>query len=259
MIRWFLCLFALSAVAGNFDRDRVVAWCIVPFDAAQRGPGARAQMVADLGLRRVAYDWRKEHVASFETEILQYEKQGIEFFAFWSWHDAIEPLIKKHGISPQIWKSIRADDVASGVAALLRLAEKTKALGLKLGIYNHGGWAGKPANMVAVCKALRAQGHSQVGIVYNFHHGHEDIAKFASAFAAMQPYLLCVNLNGMNDGANPKILGIGQGQHEAALIATVQDSGYSGAIGVLGHIRSEDVRDTLRRNLSGLEKLLADK
>ena len=30
----------------------------------------------------------------------------------------------------------------------------------------------------------------------------------------MQPYLLCLNLNGMNDNAQPKILPVGSGQHD---------------------------------------------
>ena len=67
-------------------------------------------MVADLGMKRIAYDWRDEHVASFEEEILQYKKHGIEFFAFWSWHPDMEPLIRKHKIHPQIWMMFAALD-----------------------------------------------------------------------------------------------------------------------------------------------------
>ena len=59
-----------------FDRDQLVAWCIVPFDGKERGPAARAEMLKRLGLRRVAYDWREKHVATFEEEILQYKKHG---------------------------------------------------------------------------------------------------------------------------------------------------------------------------------------
>ena len=80
----------------NFQRDQLVAWCIVPFDAKQRGPEARAIMVRGLGMTRVAYDWRDVHVPTFEEEILQYKKHNIEFFAFWGWHDTFEPLIAKH-------------------------------------------------------------------------------------------------------------------------------------------------------------------
>ena len=75
-----------------FAKQNLVAWCIVPFDANERSPAERAEMVRRLGLRRVAYDWRAKHVATFEDEIVHYQKRGIEFFAFWSWHDAMEPL-----------------------------------------------------------------------------------------------------------------------------------------------------------------------
>ena len=46
-----------NAEQTNFHRDQLVAWCIVPFDAKQRGPEARAIMVRGLGMTRVAYDW----------------------------------------------------------------------------------------------------------------------------------------------------------------------------------------------------------
>src|SRR5690606_24316374 len=49
-----------------FARENLVAWCIVPFDSRQRSPAERAAMVKRLGLNRVAYDWREEHVATFE-------------------------------------------------------------------------------------------------------------------------------------------------------------------------------------------------
>ena len=47
-----------------FQRDNLVAWCIVPFDAKKRGPEERAAMMEKLGLKHFAYDWRGEHVPS---------------------------------------------------------------------------------------------------------------------------------------------------------------------------------------------------
>ena len=49
--------------ADNFAKDKLVAWCIVPFDAKQRGPAERAAMLKKLGLKRVAYDWRTQHLS----------------------------------------------------------------------------------------------------------------------------------------------------------------------------------------------------
>src|SRR5215813_1508042 len=51
-----------------FARDNLVAWCIVPFDSKKRGPEERAVMLKRLGFTRFAYDWRAEHVASFDAE-----------------------------------------------------------------------------------------------------------------------------------------------------------------------------------------------
>ena len=64
-----------------YDDENLVAWCIVPFDAKRRTPEQRAQMLVELGVKRCAYDWRDEHIPTFEDEILQYKKYGIEFFA----------------------------------------------------------------------------------------------------------------------------------------------------------------------------------
>ena len=42
-----------NASADLFEKDNLVAWCIVPFDAAERGPEARAKMLGDLNGMRV--------------------------------------------------------------------------------------------------------------------------------------------------------------------------------------------------------------
>src|SRR5688572_24366106 len=49
---------AAGMKGGLFARENLVAWCIVPFDAKQRGPAERAEMLARIGVTRVAYDWR---------------------------------------------------------------------------------------------------------------------------------------------------------------------------------------------------------
>ncbi len=247
-----------------FAKPNLVAWCVVPFDAAQRGPEARAKMLKKLGIGRLAYDWRAKHVETFEEEIVQMKKHGIDFFAFWSFHPAIEPLIRKHKISPQIWKTLpsspgntQEEKVEAAAKALMPLVEKTRSLGCKFGLYNHGGWGGEPENMVAVVKWLRANAKADhVGIVYNLHHGHDQIADFAQVLNQMKPYLLCLNLNGMNDNAQPKILTLGAGRHDLALLEIIAKSGYTGPIGILDHRSDTDTQETLQQNLAGLAKLV---
>lgn len=264
-----ICIFALCFLlnieaADNLAKDKLVAWCIVPFDAKQRGPAERAEMLVRLGLKRVAYDWRAKHVKEFEQEILQYKKHGLEFFAFWSVHEDAFRLFQKYKIHPQIWHMMGASKadtqparVEAAAMAMLPLLKRSQQLGCKLGLYNHGGWGGEPENLVAVCEYLRKHHNAKhVGIVYNFHHGHEHIANFEKSLQLMKPFLHCLNLNGMNNNAEPKILQLGRGQHEAAMIATIKKVGYTGPIGILDHRGDTDTEVALRENLAGMKKLL---
>lgn len=247
-----------------FARDNLVAWCIVPFDAARRGPAERAQMLKQLGISRLAYDWRNEHVPTFEQEILELKKHDIAFFAFWGQHDEMFRLFEKHRLTPQVWQTApspngnaREERIEASVKSLMPLVERTRKLGCKLGLYNHGGWGGEPANLVAVCRRLRERaGADHVGIVYNLHHGHDHLADFAESLEKMKPFLLCLNLNGMNDRAMPKILPLGQGKHDTKLFQIIRASGYRGPIGLLDHRPELDAEKSLRANLDGLKHLL---
>ena len=58
-----------AAAGGLFARDNLVAWCVVPFDAKKRGPEERVAMLKRLGLKRFAYDWRAEHLPTFDREV----------------------------------------------------------------------------------------------------------------------------------------------------------------------------------------------
>ncbi len=239
--------------------DNLVAWCIVPFDANKRSPAERAVMLEELGIKRCAYDWREEHVPTFEQEIIEYQKHGIEYFAFWSVHEDAFRLFDKYDLHPQIWQTVGEPDgstqtekIEAAAQQMLPLAKRTGEMKCKLGLYNHGGWGGEPENMVAICRRLRELGQEHVGIVYNFHHGHGHLDDWAESFELMKSYLLCLNLNGMNPDAEPKILGIGQGAHELEMIRTVINAGYDGPIGILDHREQLDAKESLEENLDGL-------
>jgi len=256
----------------NFQRENLIAWCIVPFDAKQRGPEARTEMLVDLGLKRVAYDWRQEHVAEFATEFQQYQAHDIELFAFWRDHPSVYPLFTEYELQPQIWSTVPSPaaetqeaKVKQAADKLMGIAQNAQKAGLKFGLYNHGNWGGQPTNMIAVCEEMRQRGLENVGIVYNFHHAHFDRAEFLEHFDTLKPYLHCLNLNGMKDpdkvdvkDIHNKICPIGSGEHEQAMIAKVLESGYTGPIGILGHLKDRDVKVVLEENLAGLEKVLAD-
>lgn len=247
------------------DRSNLAAWCIVPFDAKKRTPAQRAEMVAGLGLKKVAYDWREPHVAEFEEEILQYQKHGIEFFAFWGVHEKAFALFEKYKLHPQVWLMAPNPDapsqdekVKAAAAQLLPVVEQTRKLGCKLALYNHGGWNGEPENMTAIVQHLRAQHAAEhVGIVYNQHHGHAHVADFAAKLKVMQPYLFALNLNGMirdGEAKGLKIVPLAQGELDAGLLRIIIASGWRGPVGILNHT-DEDAEARLRDNLEGLDWL----
>jgi hypothetical protein len=256
-----------SKAADLFDKSNLAAWCIVPFDAKKRSPEERAEMVAKMGIKKIAYDWRQEHVAEFEREILAYQKHGIEFFAFWSTHEEAFRLFEKYDLRPQIWLTLSGGNEATpeerikaAATRLLPVVERTRKAGCPLGLYNHGGWGGEPENLVAVCEYLKKNhGADHVGIVYNLHHGHSHLDRLPAAIELMKPHLLCFNLNGMDIAGQTKgrmILPIGGGTEDLQLLRVIRDSGYKGPIGILNHT-GEDAEARLKDNLNGLNWLSA--
>lgn len=268
LLALLLSLYSVCSVvkaADLFDKQNLAAWCIVPFDAKKRSPEARAEMVAKVGLKKVAYDWRPEHVVEFEREILAYQKHGIEMFAFWGVHDEALRLFEKYKMHPQLWIMMKGTgdtqeaQVKTAAEGLLPILAKAKAIGSQVGIYNHGGWGGEPENMVAVCEYLKKNhGTDNVGIVYNLHHGHSHLDRLPKALEAMKPWLLCLNLNGMDiagDTKGRKILPLSVGTQDVTVLRQIRASGYSGPIGILNHT-DEDAEGRLLDNLDGLKWLV---
>ncbi|MEO2091870.1 MAG: TIM barrel protein, partial [Gemmataceae bacterium] len=265
-----LLLLALPCPAADvFAPANRVAWCVVPFDAKKRGPTERVEMLKRLGFTKYAYDWRAEHLPTFADEEGLLKKAGITLQGVWFpagvGKDGEELLrvLKTHQVKTELWvmlpqpdAKLRQDEKVKAVAAqVAALAKRAAADGHKVGVYNHGGWTGEPANMAAVVAAC---GEPNVGIVYNLHHGHDHLAKLADHLKEMKPHLYCLNLNGMKvDGekTGQKILCIGEGDDDAKLLKTIRDSGYAGPVGILGHT-DHDVEDRLADNLNGLDCLL---
>ncbi|MGW8317462.1 MAG: hypothetical protein ACWGNV_17830, partial [Bacteroidales bacterium] len=71
---FFLVAGCHHSTQGNvdiFDRSNLIAWCIVPFDAAERSPEQRAEMLDDLGFRHFAYDYRDQHIGNARVNSTQ--------------------------------------------------------------------------------------------------------------------------------------------------------------------------------------------
>jgi hypothetical protein len=257
-----------------FARSNLAAWCIVPFDAKKRGPEERAAMLERLGLTLFAYDYRAEHIPQFDAEMEALKRHGIQLLAWWFPRvmnaDAqhILDVLKRHRLRPQLWVTGGGElinnaaeqmaRVAAEAARIQPIATAAAKIGCSLALYNHGGWFGEPENQIAIIERLRADGVTNIGLVYNQHHGHDQIDRFPELLQLMKPYLVALNLNGMvreGDRTGRKILPLAQGDLDLALLRAIRDSGWHGPIGILNHTDA-DAEARLLDNLEGLNWLL---
>ena len=258
---------------NKMDMENYYAWCIVPFDSKNRTPEERIEMLKRLGFTAYAYDWREKHLAEMAKEIQLASENNIDVVAVWMWLDKndaagnlsgnnrkVLETLAETGLKTQIWVSFPENyfDNMNDEQKLEEAAEiisyvslEAEDIGCRVGLYNHGGWFGRPENLVSIIESMP---RIELGIVFNFHHAHDMLNEFPELVKVMKPYLWAVNLNGMNpDG--PKIMTIGKGKHESAMIAALEENGYHGPYGILGHIEDADVETVLKANLDGLSKL----
>lgn len=265
-----------SVFAQTLDMDKYFAWCIVPFDNQNRTPEQRIEMLKNLGFESYAYDWRAEHLPEMAKEINLARENGIEMNAVWMWLDDNDKVgnlsasnrkvlqaLEETGLKTQIWVSFPEDyfdgmseqqRLEKAVSIIGHVRDEARKLDCKVGLYNHGGWFGRPENLVKIIEAFDG---NDMGIIFNFHHAHEMIDEFPELVKLMKPHLWAVNLNGMNaDG--PKILPIGSGESEAEMLAVLKANGFTGPFGILGHVEDADVEMILKENLDGLKEVLGN-
>ena len=84
------------------------------------------------------------------------------------------------------WSRSDREGRGRGAGTPAARAEAGDKIGCKLALYNHGGWFGEPENQIAMIEALKL---TNVGIVYNLHHGHDHLDRFPELLKKMQPYL----------------------------------------------------------------------
>jgi sugar phosphate isomerase/epimerase len=252
-----------------FAMDNLHAWCAVPFDAKKRGPEERAEMLQKLGFKHFVYDWRAKDIPTFDAEIEALKKHGIDLLGWWSPTNPRDPVLKqtlevfkRQGVHPQLWvtgggeptktpeeQKKRVDDEAERIRQIVELA---KPYGCKVELYTHNRWFGVPDNEVAIIQRLKELGVSDVGMVYNFSHGHEDVADFPTIWQRMKPYVVAVNVTGMVPNGEHKIVPPSQGQFELGMLRVILDSGWHGPIGLIAE-QGGDAEVTLGNYLRGLE------
>jgi len=258
-----------------FARTNLMAWCVVPFDSLERGPQERAAMLKDLGITKLAYDWREKHLPTFQDEINALKENQIELKAVWFWistpqadqldsaNQVMFNMVKENNIKTDFWIGISKEffdgltdeqKLDKGVEAVKSLHKMASEIGCTINLYNHGDWFGEPDNQIRI---IEKSGLKDVGIIYSFHHAHSQIADFPARLDRMLPYLKTININGM-DVNGPQILPVGQGASEMKMLKTIKASGYNGPIGILGHIAEKDVKKVLEGNIEGLKILLKE-
>ena len=257
-----------------FARYNLIAWCVVPFDAAHRGPVERAQMLQRLGITMLAYDWRDKDIPTFDKEVDALKEYGIKLQAFWLTFGsdpasengvrAVLDLLKRRNVTTEIWCMYRPpagfndlsqdEKVAQIAEAVKYLAVEAQKLRCKVGLYDHGGWFGDPNNQIAIINKLKMD---NIGVVYCFHHSFttEEIEQFPDRLAKMKPYLYAINLNGMKAGSH-EVRTIGEGDREVEMIREILKSGYHGPIGIIHEQPQLDAEIGLRRNIDGLKRVL---
>lgn len=258
-----------------FEKDNLLAWCIVPFDAEKRGPEARAAMLEELGITMLAYDWRNEHIPTFDEEWKALNRHHIKLQAFWmvtagdgQWDASMEAIfdfLKRNHVKTQLWLLVqewegfdeldqegKLEAVSQRVAAV---ADSAAALGCQVGLYNHGSWYGEPENQLAIIERL---GRPNIGIVYNFHHAVKHHERFAEFFPKIEPHLYALNLAGIKDDDEEQFYGIGEGDVEDDLIRIVLESDYDGPVGIINHDRARDAKVGLTKEMAGLEEVLKE-
>ena len=259
---------------NQFANENIIPWCIVAFDALERSPQARMEMLKNQGFNKYAYDWRDNHLDEMADEIALARDYNIDISSVWLWLNAdrdtvgnISPanhrifeILESTDLKTTIWMSFSDNyfegldhnqSLAKAVEMTAYICEKANALDCDVGLYNHMGWFGEPKNQVEIIKTLPQH---KISIVYNFHHGHHHINNFQEIAETMTPYLSVVNLNGMKEGG-PKILDIGKGDHEKEMIEVLVQEGFNGPWGILGHIEDEDIEKVMNRNYQGLINL----
>ncbi|WP_297765222.1 TIM barrel protein [uncultured Muriicola sp.] len=260
--------------AQDLDRiaiENTYPWCIVAYDSLERSPKERIALIKEIGFNKYAYDWRDEHLDDTHTELKLATEHNIEIVSVWLWLNAkrdslnslspanrrIMSIVESLNLKTTFWVSFSGNffenlsqsaSVDKATELVNFIATKANSIGCQVALYNHSGWFGDPMNQLEIIRALPDH---DLGLVYNFHHAHQSIDDFPSITKAIAPYLVAVNLNGMQRN-NKKILTLGKGEHEKRMIFELQKQGFNGPWGILGHVAESDVEKILRANLEGL-------
>ncbi|MCB4798911.1 sugar phosphate isomerase/epimerase family protein [Neotamlana laminarinivorans] len=266
--------FSVNSQENAIKISEVTPWCIIGFDSKDRTPAQRIEMLKQFGFKKYGYNRGKADFSSMAEEFKLAKQNNIEITSVFLWlnaqRDTIGKLseantlllnqLKKAPFKPAIWVSFsdnffkdlnQKQSLERSTNMIKYIKQRADALGCKIALYNHDGWFGNPLNQLDILKLLK---DDSVSIVYNFHHALEHLNDFKNIAKQITPHLSYVNLNGVKlEG--PQILPIGKGDYELSMIKALINEGYQGPWGILGHIKTEDVEQVLKRNIEGLKQI----
>lgn len=258
-----------SSPKALFARKNLTAWCVVPFDANKRGPEERAAMLQRLGFTRFAYDWREKDIPAFDAEVEAMKRHGVKIVAWWFPTDPNDPVArtilevcKRRRIHPQLWvmgggsEAANPDEQAQRVdqeaARIRKIVEMARPYGCPVELYNHNNWFGRTDNEIAIIQRLKTYGITDVGMIYNFSHGHWDIDDFPAKWSRMKPYVVAINVTGMV--RSEALIPPAQGDYELEMLRVIRQSGWKGPVGLIAE-QGGDAEVTLSNGLLGLNWL----
>ncbi|MFK7757408.1 MAG: sugar phosphate isomerase/epimerase family protein [Flavobacteriales bacterium] len=268
-------LFSCSnKVEELIDISEVSPWCILGFDSLDRTPEQRIALLHELGLKKYGFNKGKGYLSTMIQEFNLARENDIEITSVFLWLNASRDSVGKLSLSnqellsnltkvkqrPTVWLSFsnnffeelnHKESISLSVEMIQFIKSEADEIGCKIALYNHHGWFGNPYNQVEILEKLNDE---SIGLVYNFHHGQEYVDEFPDIVKKIKPYLSFVNLNGVKK-EGPQILPIGKGDFELEMIKTLKKEGFNGPWGILGHIKTEDVKEVLVRNIEGLKSL----
>ena len=234
-------------------------------------------MLEKLGIRKVAYDWRAEHIPTFDAELEAYARHGIVLHAFWMPVDTATPLtenhwpivldlVERHHVTPELWVMLNNQLVDASArreacrAALQRylapVARAAAKRNCRIGFYNHGGWWGEPDNQIRVLQGSSLDGlrECRSGLQLS-----SRACARSELFRAGTPHaaLFVDGEHQRHARWRPANSPVGEGSHEAAMLRDLVAAGYRGPIGILHHRDGVDAEIGLKENLHGIEQLLS--
>ena len=258
-----------------WSRDKLFASGINTYGKPLLQTSQRLELLHKLGLNKYTFTYDQNTAASFVAEVTEAKSHGSEIIACLLQIDLapesrseLFSTIEKLGIKPQLWvigskgdpkSDQELNEIITRQALLLRpFSEEANRLGCQVGLYNNRGWFGSTKNQLAIIKKLKADKVSNVGIVYNFHNSHGQVRSFSGAWGSIKNEVIALNLSGLriDDKEQEKtILPLSAGDQELGLMRFIQESGWSGPVGIIDH-RLDQAQDiTLADNMRGLDWL----